>query len=106
MRSSADLVIFLDAPRSSCLPRACKRNLPYLFRSRPGLPPDCPELIIFPKLVEIIVRFPERVGRKLLAEAETAEHYRVIRSSLEHLREQLRAGLIEAEELWRKRKQL
>ncbi len=35
----------------------------------------------FPRLVEIIVRFPERARGKLLAEAETAEHYRVIRSS-------------------------
>jgi hypothetical protein len=40
-----------------------------------------PELLIFPRLVEIIVRLPERTRGKLLAEAETAKHYRVIRSS-------------------------
>ena len=61
IRRAADLTIFLDVPRHICIARCVKRNLPYLFRSRPGLPENCPELRIFPTLMKVIWRFPDRV---------------------------------------------
>ena|GEM_PF-4076762 len=41
IRKEADLVIFLDVPRRTCLYRCVKRNWRYMFRSRPGLPDHC-----------------------------------------------------------------
>lgn len=43
VRQAADIVIFLDVPRPVAYVRALRRNLPYLFKSRPDLPEDCPE---------------------------------------------------------------
>jgi adenylate kinase family enzyme len=65
---AADLVVFLDFPRRVCFYRALKRNSRYLFSSRPGLPPNCPEILIVPKLVKLIWRFPRRVKPRILAE--------------------------------------
>lgn len=64
--AAADLVIFLDFPRRVSFWRTTKRNYKYLFRSRPELPPHCPEILIIPKLVKIIWNFPARVKPKLL----------------------------------------
>ena len=50
----ADVVVFLDAPRRIRYWRSAKRNLPYLFRSRPELPAHCPEILIIPTLIKII----------------------------------------------------
>ncbi len=58
---AADVVVFLDYPRRVCFWRALKRNVPYLFRSRPGLPANCPEILILPTLLKIIWRFPSRL---------------------------------------------
>jgi len=41
----ADTIIFLDMPRWVCLWRALKRRVQYHGRSRPDLPPDCPEVL-------------------------------------------------------------
>ena len=57
-RQAADITIFLDFPRSVCYLRCVKRNWRYLFRSRPGLPDNCPEIKIIPTLVKIIWQFP------------------------------------------------
>jgi len=57
IREEADLIIFLDYARLSCLTRAFKRNLKYLFKSRPELPKNCPEILIIPTLVKIIWNF-------------------------------------------------
>ena len=65
---AADTVVFLDFPRYKCYWRVLRRNLPFLFRSRPGLPERCPEVLVIPPLVKIIWRFPKRV-RPLLLEA-------------------------------------
>lgn len=91
VRTAADLVIFLDVPRRRCLIRAIRRNLPYLFRSRPGLPERCPEILILPRLVCLILRFPERVRAGILEEAEYSNRYRLISSSgdLARLEEEL-----------------
>ena len=61
VRQAADVIIFLDAPRRIAYWRCLKRNLPYAFRSRPGLPPQCPELRIAPRLAKLIWRFPRRI---------------------------------------------
>jgi adenylate kinase family enzyme len=64
---AADLVIFLDCPRHKCYWRVFWRNLPYLFRSRPGLPARCPEILIVRRLLKIIWHFPKLVRPKVLS---------------------------------------
>lgn len=58
VRETADYVIFLDVPRHVCLLRCFKRNLPYLFRSRPELPSNCPEIRVILRLFKLIWMFP------------------------------------------------
>ena len=70
VRESADMVVFLDYPRHVSFWRCAKRNWRYLFRSRPGLPPECPEIRIAPTLARIIWQFPKNVRPALLAEFE------------------------------------
>lgn len=65
---AADLVVFLDFPRRVCFYRALKRNSRYLFSSRPELSPNCPEILIIPKLIKIIWRFQQRIKPRILAE--------------------------------------
>jgi adenylate kinase family enzyme len=67
---AADTVIFLDYPRYTCFWRVLCRNIPYLFRSRPGLPERCPEISIVPTLVKIIWQFPQRVRPRILSECQ------------------------------------
>lgn len=64
---AADLVIFLDVSRRTSYLRCARRNWRYLFRSRPGLPENCPELLIIPELIRIIWRFRERVRPRILS---------------------------------------
>lgn len=68
MRNAADTIVFLDYPRRTVLRRCARRNLPYLFRSRPGLPPRCPEILIVPRLVRLIWRFQVVVRPMILAD--------------------------------------
>lgn len=63
---AADVVVFLDYPRPVCFWRAMRRNVPYLFRSRPGLPENCPEIRVVPTLLKIIWRFPIRLRPMIL----------------------------------------
>jgi adenylate kinase family enzyme len=63
---AADTVVFLDFPRHRCFWHAFCRNLPYLFRSRPGLPERCPEILIIPTLIKIIWLFPKLVRPGIL----------------------------------------
>ena len=67
-RDAADLIIFLNHPRRTCLWRCMKRNAPYLFRSRPGLPERCPEILIMSRLLKIIWQFPTVMRPKILGE--------------------------------------
>lgn len=67
---AADAVVFLDVPRRVCALRCARRSLPYLFRSRPGLPPGCPELRILPTLARILWRFPRDVRPGILEDFE------------------------------------
>jgi len=64
----ADTVIFLDISRRTCFKRVASRNWKYLFKSRPGLPENCPEILIIPTLVKIIWRFPANVRPKIMDE--------------------------------------
>lgn len=66
VREAADVVIFLDASRPVCFRRCAARNWRYLFRSRPGLPERCPEILIVPYLIKLIWAFPERVRPRIL----------------------------------------
>ncbi|MEL6829251.1 MAG: AAA family ATPase [Pseudomonadota bacterium] len=78
---AADIVVFLDVPRRISFVRCAKRNWRYLFRSRPGLPENCPELLIVPKLVEIIWKFKANVRPPLLSKTEAfGERGFVVRS--------------------------
>lgn len=81
VRQKSDLVVFLDVPRHRCLWRCLRRNLPYLFRSRPELPDHCPEIMILPKLLRIIWRFPANAGEEIRREAATSSRYVVIRDA-------------------------
>jgi adenylate kinase family enzyme len=68
VREAADVIVFLDYPRRVSFWRCAKRNWRYLFKSRPGLPPNCPELLIIPKLVRIIWTFRVRARPVFFAE--------------------------------------
>lgn len=68
--AAADTVVFLDVPRLTCLVRCLRRNVRYLFRSRPGLPERCPEILILPTLVRLIWRFPQEARPRILAAIE------------------------------------
>ena len=80
VRSKADLVVFLDTPRHRCFLRCAGRNLPYLFRSRPELPENCPEILIVFRLIRLIWQFPRLAGHDIRAEAERSRRYVTIRS--------------------------
>jgi len=85
--ATADVVMFLDYPRRTCFWRVLWRNLPYLFRSRPGLPARCPELLIIPTLIRTIWRFPEFVRPKILqVRFDTSKQFIHIRSNEELVR--------------------
>jgi len=62
----ADVTVFLDVPRRVAYFRVARRNWRYLFKSRPGLPANCPEILIIPYLIKIIWRFPRRIRPKIL----------------------------------------
>lgn len=66
VQERADMVIFIDLPRRVSFIHVCRRNWRYLFRSRPELPPNCPEILIIPKLFKIIWVFPSRTRLKIL----------------------------------------
>jgi len=83
VRTAADLVVVLDYPRRVCLYRAAKRSLPFLFRSRPELPENCPEILILPRLLRIILRFPRLIGTQLLEESQGSSKYHFVKSNKE-----------------------
>ncbi len=73
IREAADTIVFLDVPRRVSLWRCARRNRKYLFHSRPGLPPNCPEIRIAPKLLRIIWDFPAKARPRILADAQREE---------------------------------
>jgi len=68
VRQAADVVILLDVSRTVAFYRCAKRNWRYLFRSRPGLPHNCPEVSIVPYLIRLIWNFPIYVQPRILSE--------------------------------------
>ncbi len=70
-REAADTIIFLDFPRNVCYLRCAKRNVHYLFKSRPGLPDNCPEIKIVPTLFKIIWNFSSTVKPKIVKDLES-----------------------------------
>lgn len=74
IQERADVVVFLDIPRWLSFWRCAQRNAFYLFRSRPGLPQNCPEIKIIPTLVKIIWKFPYMVKPKILALGQKHAH--------------------------------
>lgn len=77
---SADCIVFLDYPRWLCFVRCALRNVRYLFSSRPGLPDHCPEILIIPRLVQIIWRFPHKVKPLIEQQGGTKIVYRLTSS--------------------------
>ena len=73
IRDAAEVIVFLDVPRRVSFLRCAKRNWRYLFRSRPELPDDCPEIRILPRLVKIIWRFPTLMRPGILADLERTD---------------------------------
>jgi adenylate kinase family enzyme len=69
IRQASDIVVFLDVPRHVCAWRAVKRSVRYFNCTRPGLPPNCPEWRILPRLMVIIWQFPYNAGRAIRREA-------------------------------------
>ena len=68
IQAAADVVVFLDIPRPLAYLRVFRRNLPCLFRSRPDLPPGCPEILVIPHLVKFIWRYPRTHRAALLGQ--------------------------------------
>ena len=62
----AEVIVFLDVPRRVCYWRTLRRNMKYLFKSRPELPPNCPEIKIVPRLWRLIWNFSTNVRPKIL----------------------------------------
>ena len=62
----ADQTIFLDLPRRTCYMRVVKRNYKYLFKSRPELPNNCPEINILPYLIKLIWNFPKDIKPRII----------------------------------------
>lgn len=58
---AADTIVFLDFPRRISYWRVLKRNWRYLFKSRPELPENCPEILIIKRLIKIIWDFHSKV---------------------------------------------
>lgn len=71
IREAADTIVFIDFPRRIAISRCAMRNWRYLFRSRPGLPERCPEVLIAPRLLRTIWRFPALVRPQILREFGT-----------------------------------
>jgi adenylate kinase family enzyme len=67
-RNSADYIIFLDFPRSTCLKRGVLRSFKYLFSTRPELPKNCPEIKIIHRLINIIWKFNEYVKPSIISD--------------------------------------
>ena len=70
VRAKADLVVFLDVPRHVCAARCLVRALRYFKRTRPEMPPGCPEIDIVPRLLRLVYRFPSTAGAQIRVEAQ------------------------------------
>jgi len=62
----SDMVVFLDLPRVVCLWRVLKRQLRFRGRSRPDMPPGCPERLSW-EFITWIWTYPIRRRGAILA---------------------------------------
>lgn len=63
----ADLIVFLDLPRGLRLWRAVWRSLRHYGRTRPDMPPDCPERLDFGFLKTFVWGYDTRSRPRALA---------------------------------------
>jgi adenylate kinase family enzyme len=75
---AADTIIFLDFSKRISYWRVFKRNISYLFQSRAGLPKNCPEILIIPKLIKIIWDFPSKVRPSILHHLDENQEIKTI----------------------------
>jgi hypothetical protein len=80
--AAAEEIIFIDIPRRKAYLRVFLRNLPYLFRSRPGLPEDCPEILRVRRLVRGIWRFNRKHRAEILRRIADPQN----RQTIHHIR--------------------
>lgn len=73
VRRAADVVVLLDVGRPTSYWRCLRRNWRYLLHSRPGLPPNCPEILIIPRLAMIIWNFPQVVQPQIIADMKASQ---------------------------------
>ena len=83
VRQSSDLIVFIDLKRRISLWRCARRNVRYLWRSRPDLPDGCPEALILHRLVKMIMRFPRDVRPTILRDADRAPAFVHVRTRAE-----------------------
>ncbi len=76
-RKKSDIIIFLDYPRYICMFRGIKRSIKYLFKTRPELPENCPEIKIIPSLIKIIWQFPKVAKPAILDDIKNKKGVRV-----------------------------
>lgn len=68
----AEIVVYLDLPRRVVLWRTLRRNVPYLFRSRPEMPPRCPEIVKMPLVLKLLWRWQRDVHPDMLHHLDEA----------------------------------
>ena len=73
VREAAEIVILLDVSRFVAFSRCARRNWRYLFRSRPSLPPDCPELLIIPRLCRLIWNFQKNIKPQIVSDMQRSD---------------------------------
>lgn len=73
-QSCTNLIIFLDRTPFQCAFRAIKRNIPYLFKPRPGLPDGCIEIWSVPYLLKLIFKFNSVVRPRILEDILPEKH--------------------------------
>jgi adenylate kinase family enzyme len=84
VEQTAEVVVFLDVPPPLCIWRCGKRNLRYLFRSRPDLPDDCPEWRIVLHLLRLIRRFDRDVRPAILSRKFSSSRYIHVRGGCDN----------------------
>jgi adenylate kinase family enzyme len=95
----ADLIVFLDLPRTLGLGRAIWRSLRHYGRTRPDMPPDCPERLDLGFLWTFVWGYDTRSRPRALAVMARWQDQRTIR----HLRSsaEVRRFLAELDDLSR-----
>jgi adenylate kinase family enzyme len=93
VRQAADMIVFLDVPRPVAYARALKRNLPYLFQSRPELPEDCPEYKLALQHLKLVWGFHGQTRPTILHDmrAQSGQNH-IVRSNAD--RDRVKAQLL------------